>query len=125
MFSNLSMINQRLDVIGAAPTYLELAKRMGLRRISAAIEGMGERVRNEILNKNLSREQIMTGAREIYKHKLLMSKHGIIITGQETAEDFESWKDELNELLAIREELGANTAIQLSHTPWSSTEQSP
>lgn len=56
MFSNLSMINQRLDVIGAAPEYLELAKKMGLRRISAAIEGMGERIRNGLLNKNLSRD---------------------------------------------------------------------
>lgn len=117
MFSNLSMINQRLDVIGAAPEYLELAKRMGLRRISAAIEGMGERIRNKILNKNLSFDQIKAGAREIYRHKLLMSKYGMIITGHEETEDFDAWKRELEEILAIREELGANTAIQISHTP--------
>lgn len=59
----------------------------------------------------------MAGCEQIYKHKLLMSKFGLIITGQETEEDFEDWKSEINEMLAIREKLGANTAIQISHTP--------
>lgn len=117
MFSNLSMINQRFDVIAAAPEYLDLAKKMGLKRISCAIEGAGPRMRNHILNKNLSSDQMRTGFRNICNQKLIMCKFGMIRTGLETDEDWREFEEELDSMIAIREEVGANTALQMNFTP--------
>lgn len=39
-----------------------------------AIEGMGERVRNHIFNKNLTREQLMRAARNVFEQRYLMLK---------------------------------------------------
>ena len=44
-----------------------------------AIEGMGGRIRNKILNKNLSREQIRQAVRNIFKQKFSTLKINIIV----------------------------------------------
>ena len=73
-FSQLSLINERADVIAAAPEYLRLAKVLGLVRVSMAVEGMGNRIRNLILNKNLSREQLMRAVRVVFEGRFIVLK---------------------------------------------------
>ena len=73
-FSNLSLINQRADVLAASPDYLRLAKKLGLVRVSMAVEGMGDRIRNKILNKNLRREQLMQAVRNVMEGKYIVLK---------------------------------------------------
>lgn len=73
---SISMHNERIDVVANAPQQLELAKRVGLMRFAGAVEGMGERVRNGILNKNLTRETLMKAVRVIYNLKLMHFKMG-------------------------------------------------
>jgi intein/homing endonuclease len=57
-FKGVTLLNERLDVVANAPDQLALAKKLGLKRFSGAIEGMGERVREKILNKNLPKETL-------------------------------------------------------------------
>ena len=117
IFSKISLIQMRTDEIGNNPEFLTLTKHLGQIRTSMAIEGMGNRVRNSVLNKNLDRETIMKAAKNVFKQKFLLLKIVIVVTGQETAEDIAEWISEVDEMLAIREECGAKTGIMLTHTP--------
>lgn len=82
-----------------------------------AVEGMGERVRNHIFNKNLTREQLMRAARNVFEQRYLMLKLPMVISGQETQEDMDEFLSEIQEMLDIRNSMGATTAIMMSFTP--------
>lgn len=116
-FAGTTLLNERLDIVANAPDQLKLARQVGLRRFSGAIEGMGDRIRNHILNKNLPRETLMQAARNVYALKLMHMKCGLIATGQETEEDIDDFISEIDEMLAIRDEMGANTSLQFNVTP--------
>lgn len=77
--SNLSLINMRTDSVGADPEYTAVAKRLGLKRIGMAVEGMSERIRNHIFNKNLPRDLWMAAVRVAFENKLILLKHGSIM----------------------------------------------
>lgn len=76
MFSRINMINERLDIIAHAPEQLRLARATGLKKVSGAVEGCGERVRNGLLNKNLPKETLMKAASNIMDHKFMEMKFG-------------------------------------------------
>ena len=42
-FKGLTLLNERMDIVAYAPEQLALAKRLGLKRFSGAIEGYGEK----------------------------------------------------------------------------------
>lgn len=117
LYSNVSLITMRADVLAESPEYLELSKVLGVLRQTMAVEGMGERLRNKLLNKNLSRQQIMDAARNVFRQRLMTLKLNMIITGQETDEDIQEFLSEIDELARIRSECGALTKIVLSFTP--------
>ena len=116
-FSGTTLLNERLDIVANAPDQLKLAKQVGLKRFSGAIEGMGDRIRNHILNKNLPRETLMQACRNVYALKLMHMKCGMIATGQETDADIDDFISEIDEMLSIRDEMGANTSLQFNVTP--------
>lgn len=116
-FKGVTLLNERMDVVANAPQQLELAKRLGLKRFSGAIEGMGERVRNGIFNKNLPRKTLMDACRVIYSLRLMHMKNGMITCGQENEDDIQDFISEIDEMLAIRDEMGANTSLQFNVTP--------
>lgn len=124
-FGQLSLINMRTDEISVNPDFLQLAKALGQIRISMAVEGMGNTMRNKMLNKNLQREQLMKAVRNVFQQRFILLKMGMIITGHETKEDIDEWLSELDEMLSIRDEVGARTAIQLSHTPLVHYDETP
>lgn len=116
-FSRLTLINSRADIMAADPAQVELAKRLGVIRISVAVEGMGDRIRNQVLNKSLYWPQLLAVAHEVFAHHFVLLKLGLILTGQETEQDVAQWVDELRQLLALRDELGARTVLTVTHTP--------
>lgn len=116
-FSQLSLINMRADVIGARPDYFEISKILGLGRASMAVEGMGERVRNGFLNKNLSLDQWKAAARAVFTSRVAEMKNGLIYTGIETQADYEESLSEFKQILELRQELGANTSVRVTITP--------
>ena len=75
-FSNLSLINQRADVVASRDDYVRLGKALGVIRMSMAVEGIGERMRNNFLNKNLTKEVWFQAARNAFAQKLIMVKFG-------------------------------------------------
>ncbi len=116
-FSSISLINMRVDEIANNPDFLALAKHMGQIRNSAAIEGCSERVRNNLFNKNLTRETLLTAVRTVMEQKFIMAKFGMVRAGTETEADWLEFLDTLEDMLKIRDEVGANTAFQFSFTP--------
>lgn len=116
-FDHVALSTQRADVIAAAPEYLELAKLAGLHKISLAVEGMGERIRNGLLNKNLSRAQLLEACRQVLRHRLAELKLCIIVTGWETSEDEAESLEEIAQIIKIRDHCGAKTAVRVVITP--------
>ena len=114
-----------LDIVAHAPEQLMLAKKLGLKRFSGAIEGFGERVREQILNKNLPRETLMQAMRNVYNLRLMHVKCGMIYTGQETDADIEDFMSEIDEMISIRDEMGANSSLQFNITPLVFYSQTP
>ena len=112
---NLALINERLDVIAHDDTPLKLAKSLNLFRFSGAIEGIGPRIRNKILNKNLSSEDLIQAMENILSVNPSVIKCGLIKTGYETEEDIKDFMKELDTVLSKR---GNNrTMFQVNITP--------
>ena len=109
--------HKELMLLGSRKDYLVLGKKLGVVRMSMAVEGAGERVRNQYLNKNLPRKLWMQAVRNCFEERLIALKFTMILTGKETAEDWEDFYDELEEVYRIRRETGANTSIGLTFTP--------
>lgn len=124
-FRRCSLLNERLDVVANAPQQFELAKILGQKRFSGAIEGIGERVREKILNKNLPKETLYKAAEVVMSLKVMHFKVGMIVTGQETEEDFDDCIEEFRELIRIRERVGANNSFQANFTPLVLYSQTP
>lgn len=113
----ISMHNERVDVVANAPDQMLLAKKMGLMRFAGAIEGCSERIRNGLLNKNLSEETLLRAFDIIFDLKLMHAKCGMIQTGFETDEDFDEFIAMLDKLIEHREKKGASTFFQFNWTP--------
>lgn len=116
-FSGVTLLNERLDVVANAPDQLKLAKKLGLKRFSGAIEGMGPRIRDGLLNKNLSKETLKQANHVISSLGLMHFKAGLIATGQETDEDIDAFIEEIDDMIRIRDEHGANHSFQFNVTP--------
>jgi len=116
-FSKLSLINMRIDMIAEAPEYFDAAYALGIRRASAPIEGLGDRIRNKIFNKNLSREQIMKAFATFYSYGIMEVKCGMVLSGLETEEDIDDAISEFEEILEIRNNMGSTAGIRCNFTP--------
>ena len=116
-FSGVTLLNERLDVVAHAPDQLKLAKKLGLKRFSGAIEGMGPRIRQGLLNKNLDEATLRQANEVISSLGLMHFKAGLIATGQETDEDIDAFIKEIDDEIAIRDKYGAHHSFQFNITP--------
>lgn len=115
-FSGVSVISLRSDILADNPNYIPMLKALGSFRQTSAWEGVSHRIRNHILNKNLSWEQIFRACTAVFEQKHIMLKMNLITTGYEEDADFDEFNQKLDELLAIRDSLGAKTALMFSST---------
>jgi hypothetical protein len=115
-FKNLNLLAMRADVMANSEEFIRLGKRLGLTKVGMAVEGMGSRIRNQLLNKNLSKEQIRQAARNIFKQKFSSLKINLIITGEETEEDIDEWLEELDMILEEKEKIGVGAGVRITHT---------
>lgn len=116
-FSKMSLINMRIDIISERPEFWEVAHSLGLAKAAAPVEGFGDRIRNELLNKNLSFEQVYKAFEAFYAYRMLETKVGFILTGHETEEDWDDAIREMNEILALRDKMGVSTSMRCNVTP--------
>lgn len=113
-FKNLTLINERLDIIAHSPDQLAIAKKLGLKRFSGAIEGMNDRVRNNIFNKNLDKETLMKAVNIILDQKMMKLKFGLITYGGETESDMRDFVRDMDEIIAVRDSKGSNCSFQIN-----------
>lgn len=93
IFPHVTFNNMRLEELGLDPDALKMMKLSGYKRMTAPLEGVSQRVRNNFLNKNLSEKAIdayltygmMMGAVEC--------KIGIVLTGFEEDQDWQEFFD--------------------------------
>lgn len=116
-FPSLSFIAMRADVIGARPDYFDLNKKLGMSRITLGVEGVSLRLRNGYLNKNLSPDELREAVKTCLANRFLEVKLFFISTGLETKEDFDEMLELMDEFLAMRRDMGANTSFRVSVTP--------
>lgn len=75
-FSQISLINMRMDELSEGSDLLTLGKINGQIRCSTAIEGASDRIRNHVFNKNLNEDQIIEAYQNIFEQRFIMIKNG-------------------------------------------------
>jgi radical SAM superfamily enzyme YgiQ (UPF0313 family) len=116
VFSSLSVIAMRADIISARPEYFHMNRRLGMRRVSFGIEGASERIRNGYLNKNLDENEMLRAFRAVFQCRLLEVKMLMISTGYEEKADFDEFIALIDRILALRDQEGATTGLRLTIT---------
>jgi radical SAM superfamily enzyme YgiQ (UPF0313 family) len=110
-FDHISVLNFRLDALATSirqdgeNNYLRVMKEMGSVVVAGAVEGLGERVRNNLYNKNLSFEDILCVAEEVFKLKFMKFKTGYILSGHETGDDLAEGLDEITAIANLKRKL--------------------
>jgi len=89
IFPTVNFINMRLEELGHTPDHLKIMKLIGANRISAPVEGISDRIRNGLLNKNLSLESLNAFMDFLISLKMTDIKVGGIATQYEEPEDWE------------------------------------
>lgn len=115
-FSSFSLITLRADVCAYLPEFFKVAKQLGVMQVSIAIEGLGERVRNKVLNKNLPFKLLYKAVENIISQEPVQIKFPIIITGYETEDDLEDAYNELKQLIEIKKRYGVSTHYNIRMT---------
>ena len=116
-FSRIKLFNMRVDMIASRPDYFSVGVALGVMKAAAPIEGFGHRMRNLIYNKSLSREQMMQAFRTFFEYRLMVVKTGFVISGHETQDDWDDAASELEEILAIKKEVGSSAGLRANITP--------
>lgn len=115
-FSTNSVIAFRADVVAETPDYLDFLRAIGNLRVTIALEGLSDRVRNKILNKNLSWERFLRCCEYAFKARYALLKVNLITTGYENEEDIDEFIWAMSEMDRLRTKYGANTSLVFSNT---------
>lgn len=115
-FDRSSVLMSRADVYSKSTKYLDICKKLGTIKLSIAAEGMSNKIRNQFLNKRLSREQLHSAVHNLMDNSILTIKINYILTGRETDEDFKEWLDDIKQMIEYRESHGYKTRLFLTIT---------
>ena len=119
-FDNVSTINLRCDCLAASVrrdrgnNYLTMLKRLGAVSISSPFEGVSERVRNGLFNKNLTSGEIIDVDKLIFDLKFLRVKHGLILSGYENKYDWDEFRDFTRRIKDLRDSCKSNTQVSFN-----------
>lgn len=116
-FRGATFMTQRADVLSDNNSYIDLVKKLNIIPFSIAVEGVGDRIRNKILNKNLSLDQILGAIRNILSLKPIRLKINMIWTGLEDEQDYLDFERELEAIKELKEESQYNSHITFTFTP--------
>lgn len=115
-FERSSLLASRADVYANEPEFLEICRGLGSIKLSIASEGMSERIRNDFLNKRLSRDEYYRAVENIMGDRILTLKINYILTGRETEADFEEWLEDMKHFSDRKAEMGYVTRISITIT---------
>lgn len=93
IFPKVTFNNMRLEELGLDRDALKMMQLAGYQRMTAPIEGVSRRIRNNLLNKNLSDKSLDTYLEYGMMMGAVDCKVGIINTGYEEEEDWKEFID--------------------------------
>ncbi len=96
-FDRVSIKSQRFDAIVNAPELLDLQFEAGKRTYTCAMEGISNSMRS-FLEKNLDEATILNGIDLLMKRNMRQMKVFLILTGYETKEDIDEFKNFLDKI---------------------------
>lgn len=124
-FYKVATINYRGDSAAYNPDLLDtqMAATRGNRGFTLSVEGVSERIRSGMLNKNLYEEEIVALAKSVIAASFSRLKMMLILTGWETPEDFKEFEDLMDSLVAYAMENNYHfnmfaSFVRLEHTPF-------
>lgn len=93
VFPRVTFNNMRLEELGLDKDALKMMKLAGYQRMTAPLEGISERIRNNLLNKNLSEKALDSYLEYGMMMGAVDCKVGIVLTGFEEEEDWQAFYD--------------------------------
>lgn len=115
--SRVSYSTPRIDIVAACPEQMALFAALGAVGITLAVEGMSERIRGRLLNKNLTLAQMQQAVRNVFQHPFTQLKFSVLLTGTESNDDIEEWVAFLRWVRAERDQLGQQCQLVVTHNP--------
>lgn len=125
-YSNrVSLIASRADVYANNDSFLSAIRKLGAVKISLAVEGVSDRLRNQFLNKNLDRSTMYKAMSNVLSQGFLTVKVNYILTGNELEEDYDEWLEDLRYLVDLKNTLESKAQINITVTNLVIYEQTP
>ena len=121
---SLNLLSQRADVLAADPMQVEIMKLSGDTRVTTAIEGISQRIR-EYFHKNLSEQEILDAIQAMIGQDFHELKIFCIATGFETDEDVAEFVSLLEKIEKIRNRGGRTMLVRVSFMLLLSTAYTP
>ena len=115
-YSRSSVLMSRADVYSKSTKYIDICKKLGTIKMSIAAEGMSDNIRNEFLNKRLSREELHEAVHNLMGNGILTIKINYILTGRETEKDLQEWVEDISDMVEYKKSNGYKTRLFLTIT---------
>lgn len=93
VYPRVTFNNMRLEELGLDKDALKMMKLAGYQRMTAPLEGISERIRNNLLNKNLSEKALDSYLEYGMMMGAVDCKVGIVLTGYEEEQDWQAFYD--------------------------------
>lgn len=125
VYPRVTFNNMRLEELGLDKDALKMMKLAGYQRMTAPLEGISERIRNNLLNKNLSEKALDSYLEYGMMMGAVDCKVGIVLTGYEEEQDWQSFYDFNMKWRKKCHDMGGNIpfrykctlAVHYPHTP--------
>lgn len=125
VYPRVTFNNMRLEELGLDKDALKMMKLAGYQRMTAPLEGISERIRNNLLNKNLSEKALDSYLEYGMMMGAVDCKVGIVLTGYEEEQDWQAFYDFNMKWRKKSHDMGGNIpfrykctlAVHYPHTP--------
>lgn len=125
VYPRVTFNNMRLEELGLDKDALKMMKLAGYQRMTAPLEGISERIRNNLLNKNLSEKALDAYLEYGMMMGAVDCKVGIVLTGYEEEQDWQAFYDFNMKWRKKCHDMGGNIpfrykctlAVHYPHTP--------
>lgn len=125
VYPRVTFNNMRLEELGLDKDALKMMKLAGYQRMTAPLEGISERIRNNLLNKNLSEKALDSYLEYGMMMGAVDCKVGIVLTGYEEEQDWKAFYDFNMKWRKKCHDMGGNIpfrykctlAVHYPHTP--------
>jgi len=113
----VTFINMRLEELAQDTESWDMMSYLGASRLSAPVEGLSDRVRNNLMNKNLSLESVETLFDYMIGQGISDLKVGLVWTGFEEESDWDEITEQMIRLKKKADILGKKLPIRFKATP--------